>query len=136
MQFATAEQYRAVYDTKAADERLDAFLAKASRRMAAAMDAEGVGYDEPTEDFAAVLSDVCCDVTHRALGEDGATGTTLPFGATQYSQGAGDYTESYTLSNPYGDMFLTKAERELLGLGRQVVGSVTPLVGDEDRERE
>lgn len=131
MQFATIEQYLAVYDSDAADERIGAFLCKASRRMAAAMDAGGVRYAEPTEEFSETLADVCCDVAHRALGEGGVCGTSLPFGATEYSQGADGHTESYTLSNPYGDLFLTKAERDLLGLDAQAVGSITPLAGDE-----
>ncbi len=135
MQFATCGQYRAVYDSDLADDRLDVFLSKASRRMAAAMDADGVAYDEPDEDFSETLADVCCDMAHRALGEGGACGTVLPFGATQYSQGADGHTESYTLSNPYGDLFLTKAERELLGIGGQAIGSLGPLVGDADRGR-
>lgn len=110
---------------------MEAFLCKASRRMAAAMDAGGVRYAEPTDEFADTLADVCCDVAHRALGEGGAYGNPLPFGATEYSQGADGHTESYTLSNPYGDLFLTKAEREMLGLDAQAVGSIAPLTDGE-----
>lgn len=131
MQFATLEQYRAVYDSSETDARVDAFLCKASRRMAAAMDAGGVSYEEPSEEFSDALADVCCDVAHRALGEGGTYGNPLPFGATEYSQGADGHTESYTLSNPYGDLFLTKAEREMLGLDAQAVGSLAPFIGDE-----
>lgn len=128
MQFASVEQYRAIYDTSISDERIDVFLQKATRRIAAALDGAGISYDEPSQDFSDTLADVCCDVVHRALGSTDSNEAQMPFGATQYSQGANGYSESFTLSNPYGDLFLTQAERDLLGINSQVITSITPLL--------
>lgn len=136
MQFASVEQYHAIYDTSIADERVDVFLKKATRRIAAALDGAGISYDEPTQDFSDTLADVCCDVVHRALGSTDSNEAQMPFGATQYSQGANGYSESFTLSNPYGDLFLTQAERDLLGINAQLVTSITPLTINDRKESE
>lgn len=114
--FADASEYRALYDTSASDARLGALLGRASRDMASELRAAGISYDDPDEDFAADLSDVACSMVHRALGEDDGQ-CDIPFGASQFSQTGGPYTRSATLSNPYGDLFMTEAERRKLGIG-------------------
>lgn len=64
---------------------------------------------------------VCLSAARRAL-ESGAAG------ATQSSETVGPFSESVTWANPSGDVYLTKAERSLLGCGRARVASVS-LVG-------
>ncbi|MBQ9003113.1 MAG: hypothetical protein IJ087_14780 [Eggerthellaceae bacterium] len=114
--FAAAADYRALYDTELADARLDALLARASRDMAAELRAAGIGYADPEGEFAEDLRDVACSIVHRSVGDD-AAGLDVPFGVTQFSQSAGGYSASATLGNPYGDFFMTEAERRKLGIG-------------------
>lgn len=112
--FATAEQYEARYGDVDDADVLAEILMDATREIAAALEQAGIDYSEPTEEFAARLMQVCRSMANRAVGDD----TDVPLGATQYSQGAGEYTQSFSISNPFGDLFISKAERKLLGLGR------------------
>ncbi len=126
--FATAAQYRALYDAEYDDARLQALLGRASRDIAAELRAAGIDYDEPDDGFAADLADVAIAMVRRAIGEhQGADAAEIPYGATQFSQGAGSYTASATLANPYGDLFMTKAERRKLGIGRARAGFASPF---------
>lgn len=124
--FAGPESYRALYDTGMDDARLQGLLDRASRDIASELRQAGIGYADPDEDFAADLADVACAMVHRAVGEDSA-GCDIPFGASQFSQTGGPYTQSATLANPYGDMFMTKAERRKLGIGRARAGFADPF---------
>lgn len=126
--FATYDAYVALYDTTETAERVDALLARASRDIASELRVAGIACDEPSEDFAADLSDVACAMVHRALGEDAGEddGPPIPFGASQFSQGAGGYTRSATLANPYGDLFMTEAERRKLGMGLPRAAVLSP----------
>lgn len=126
--FANAEAYRALYDTSQDDARLAALLGRASRDMASELRSAGVDFSQPNADFAADLADVACAMVHRALGDDGADDDDMliPFGASQFSRGAGSYTASATLANPYGDLFMTEAERRKLGIGLPKAEVVSP----------
>lgn len=116
--FATVADYKVLYDTSQPDGRIGAMLDRASRDMASELRAAGIGFEDPDPGFAADLSDVACSMVHRALGEDGTDDDMLiPFGASQFSRGAGIYTASATLANPYGDLFMTESERRKLGIG-------------------
>ena len=123
--FAKAADYKALHDTDLSDARLGALLGRASRDIAAELRASGIDYSEPNDDFAADLADVAISMVHRAIGEDSA-GADIPFGANQFSETAGSYSASATLANPYGDMFMTKAERRKLGIGRARAGFSFP----------
>ena len=121
--FATADAYRALHDTDLADARLQALLDRASRDVAAELRAAGVDYSEPGEELAADLADVCISLVRRAVGD----GADLPFGASSASQAAAGFSASVTLANPYGDLFMTRAERRKLGLGRARAGWAGPF---------
>ena len=124
--FATAEDYRALYDSDESDARLQALLDRASRDIASELRSAGIGYDEPDGDFAADLSDVAISMVRRALPDAGGA-IDVPFGASQASETAGAYSQSVTLANPYGDLFITKAERRRLGLGAARAGFSPPV---------
>lgn len=66
---------------------------------------------------AAILKMVSCDMVIRAMGATQA-------GLSQSSMTAGPYTQSWTYSNPSGDMYLTKTERKLLGISSGYIGSI------------
>lgn len=66
----------------------------------------------------ATLRRITCAIAKRALlGADTA-------GVSQSTQTAGPYTESFSYSNPAGDLYLTKAEKQALGCGRQHLWSI------------
>ena len=61
----------------------------------------------------------------RALGD--GTDTGVPLGATQGSQSALGYSQSWTISNgANGELYLSKIEKRLLGLGDRI-GAYNPL---------
>lgn len=60
---------------------------------------------------------VSCDMVKRAMLAGAAPGV------TQQSQTVGVFSQQATFANPAGDMYLTKEEKKLLGVGRQRVGS-------------
>lgn len=125
--FASVNDYVIVYETDVSDERLLAMLKSASRELAAELRAANIPYDDPDDELAADLSDVTIAMVHRALGDpEGDGGPQIPFGASQFSQGAGGYTRSATLANPYGDLFVTEAERRRLGIGLAKASVLSP----------
>ena len=61
----------------------------------------------------------------RALGDGNVSG--VPMGATQGSQSALGYTQSWTISNGgSGELYLSKTEKNLLGIGKKI-GSYSPV---------
>lgn len=62
---------------------------------------------------------VVCAMVRRAMAvdEDAA-------GVATVQESAGPFSRSFNYSNPMGDLYLTKAERRLLGTGRLVAGSI------------
>ena len=129
MAFATVAQYRAKYNTELDDESLLVWLEDASGIMAAEMDAAHVDYCEPTDSMAARLSRVCRDMVHRAIGDGSDAAFAVPFGATQATQAAGGYSLSTTMGNPYGDLFIKRDEKRLLGIVRGGIGMARPSYG-------
>lgn len=125
--FCTVAQYRSRYP---ADETPDAVLlevlAEATDVMSAAMDEGGVEYTDPTESFTFRLMRVCRTVAHRAIGDGSSSDADVPFGATQLSETSAQFSASVHLANPYGDLFLTQAERESLGIGAPRAAVLSP----------
>lgn len=117
--FCSVAEYRARFpDDETPDAVLAEALLEATDVIAAAMDEGGVDYADPTESFTFRLRRICRTVAHRALGSGGgAGGADVPFGATQLKEGAAQFSATVQLANPYGDMFLTQAERDALGIG-------------------
>lgn len=79
-----------------------------------------------------------CGVAKRALmpmlEAGGGGGLAAP--VSKLSEQAGVFSASVTYANPMGDYYLTKAERESLGIGRVRVGSVRAAMFDmEERDR-
>ena len=69
---------------------------------------------------------VSCRMVIRALGDGSAAG--VPMGATQGSMSGLGYSQSWTIGSGggTGELYLSKAERQLLGLGN-AVGSYSPV---------
>ena len=67
----------------------------------------------------ALLKYVCTNMVSRVL----SNGLDV-MGASQASMTAGPYTQSYSFSTPYGDMYLTKLEKRILGITSGYIGSI------------
>lgn len=79
---------------------------------------------QASEDAAKVVS---CRMVQRAMGDlDG--GNQVPMGATQGSMSALGYSQSWTFgsSGGTGELYLSKLEKQLLGLGNRI-GSHSPV---------
>lgn len=59
------------------------------------------------------LKRITCDMVRRALSAEGILGDGLG-GISQTSETAGNFSQSFTFSNPMGDLYLTKAEKRIL----------------------
>lgn len=67
---------------------------------------------------------VSCRAVIRAIGD----GNNYPIGATQGSQSALGYSQSWTVSSggTVGELYLSKGDRRMLGLGDRI-GSYSPV---------
>lgn len=71
---------------------------------------------------------VSCKMVVRAIG-DGGAGAGIPIGASQGSLSALGYSQSWTMgSGSVGELYLSKAEKKLLGAGNSI-GSYSPVQG-------
>lgn len=124
--FASVEDYEARYGTVTDAQTLEACLEDATALMQAALEARGIDWRDPSEEYADRLMRVCRQVAHRALDASPAGTDYAPYGVTQASQSAGGYSVSYSFGNPYGDSFLSASERRMLGLAGSFVYSIEP----------
>lgn len=101
-------------------KQADAFLKEA----AIVVDA----YNEGASNDAKKL--VSCRLVRRQLGDGQETG--LPIGATQGTMSALGYSQSWTVgSGSYGEMYLTKLDKKLLGTGARI-GLASPWEDNND----
>jgi hypothetical protein len=114
--FATVADYRRAYPDDAIDDgTLLERLLEATDVMCAEMDGSDISYTDPSESFTFRLMRVCRTVAHRAIAS--TDGSDVPFGATQLSETATQFSASMQFANPTGDMYLTESERRALGIG-------------------
>lgn len=87
---------------------------------AALIDAVAIGAEEIVKKI------VSCRMVIRALGDGSTSG--VPLGATQGSQSALGYSQSWTIGSGggAGELYLSKTDRQLLGKSNQI-GSYSPL---------
>lgn len=125
--FATPEQleerWRALTDEE--QPRAAALLKDASVLMASAMAIHGVDYANAESPLAEALVVVCCNMVRRVMAVD----VNMPY-ANQHTQSAVGYSESFTYANPSGDMYMTKAEKQMLGCTGGKVYAIRPAIND------
>lgn len=80
------------------------------------------------DDKLEVAKIVSCDMVTRAMSASAYD----MYGVSNSSMTAGSYTQSWTYSNPSGDIYLTKLEKKLLGIGASYIGSIPAKVGHDD----
>ena len=115
-----------------------ALVADVLERMARQLSCEEQNICENLLDDAAVLIDavapgasedkkrlVSIRMVMRTLGDGSDSG--IPMGATQGSQSALGYSQSWTISGgASGELYLSKIEKKLLGIGNRI-GSYSPV---------
>lgn len=103
--YATIDQLESGWRELSEAERKTAetLLARASRMISATCPHAG-GADP------GLLSDIACAVVKRAMAAGGEN-------ITNRSMTGGPYSEQWTYANPQGDLYLTKAEKKMLGCG-------------------
>lgn len=127
--FATVAQYEARYGTVTGTATLQACLEDATAMIQAALDAAGVDYSTPTAEYSDRLMRVCRQIAHRAMQATPPAGSIdAPYGVSQATQSAGGYSLSYSFANPYGDLFITSAERRMLGIGGIHFSNMRPVI--------
>ena len=73
------------------------------------------------------LNIVCCNMVIRAMSASESDA----YGASNMSMTAGPYTQSWTYANPSGDMYITKAEKRMLGITSGYIGTIRPMMAGE-----
>jgi hypothetical protein len=89
-----------------------------------------VTVDATDEQQAALLKIVVCNMVQRSM----STSSGDAYGVSQQSITAVGFTQQYTYSNPTGDLYITKAEKRMLGIGGTGKGRTLMygMVGDCD----
>ena len=123
--FATVKDLAARWRELSVTElsRAEVLLADASntiRRKA------GDSFEFPDELTEATLVMVTCEMVKRAMMTDVDTP------AINSSQtGIGPFQKTLNYANPTADLYLTKSEKEMLGIGKQRIGVILPLVNGQ-----
>lgn len=86
-----------------------------------------VDVSDPTQ--MALLRMVSCSMVSRAVAEEGIDAT----GISQMSYTMGPFSQSATMSNPSGGMWLTAGERRMLGIGSTSISNMRPQIGPRPR---
>ena len=104
------------------EARANVLLGDASAMLSALVKVDSSDYEQSE-----LLKMVCCDMVIRAMSATAAD----TFGVSQTSMTAGPYTQSFSYSNPSGDMYLTRLEKRLLGITTSYIGSIRPMMAGE-----
>lgn len=104
------------------EARANVLLGDASAMLSALVEVDSSDYEQSE-----LLKMVCCDMVIRAMSATAADA----FGVSQTSMTAGPYTQSFSYSNPSGDMYLTKLEKRLLGITTSYIGSIRPMMAGD-----
>ena len=124
----TLEEYAARYGTPPDPGRVSALLSDACDMLLTAYEGRWGCYVKGAHAaFDRGYKAVACAVVSRAANVPDCFA-----GATQYSQTAGSYNASVTFANPTADLWLGKSDLRRLGLAGTRIGSIAPMIGDED----
>lgn len=124
----TLEEYAARYGTPSDPGRVSALLQDACDMLLTAYEGRWGYYVKGAHTaFDRGYKAVACSVVSRAVNVPDCFA-----GATQYSQTAGSYNASVTFANPTADLWLGKSDLKRLGLAGMRIGTIAPMVGDED----
>lgn len=105
-------------------ERAEILLLDAATKIALLCEQSGVKIDPEDGLQSNALVGINCEMVKRAM----LSPVDLP-PVSAFAQTAGSYSESQTYINPTGDIYMTLAEKKLLGIGVQRMGSISPVIG-------
>lgn len=97
---------------------------------ASAMLAQLVDVKESDEQQEALLRTVCCSMVIRTMSATESDS----FGASNMSMSAGVYSQSWSYANPSGDMYLTRLEKKMLGIGGNKYRCIQAHTWADDRD--
>lgn len=120
--FATVESLKQKYElTETQAERAQSYLDDVTLTITELLAQRGKSPEEISDE---ILELVTRDVAYRALSsiKDGAV-------VSQYTQSAIGYSETFSFSTQSGDIYLTKKEKQLLGLCGSRLYSIRPHIG-------
>lgn len=106
-------RWRALKDDEA--ERAEALLEDAATIIEAECERAGVTLDHSSSSTASRLKTVSCEMVKRAM-----VASVDQSAVTQGSMTVGPFSQSLTYANPTGDLYLTKRERRMLGIGARI----------------
>ena len=117
--FATAKDLESRWRGMDAKEKAQAavLLEDAAAIISAALEQSGIAVDEEDEVQAANLVRVSCAMVQRAMAQGD--------GEQQHAWGGN------LVMNPSGDLYLSKADKRSLGIGRTRIGFASPFGGSE-----
>lgn len=126
--FASADDYEARYGDVEDVGQLETLLGDATAFISAQPGLDLLQDGSPGYVLQrANLTRVACAVVHRSLSAGDLAGF------SSYSEGGVGYTASVNVANPSEDFYLTKADRQALGIGSARVGFSIPYgCGDGD----
>lgn len=118
--FATVDDLEVRWRTLSDDEkvRADVLLGDASSFIRIAT---GRSYENADNDTLDILCSITCNMVKRVM----TTPIDQP-ALNSWQQNAGSYNESFGFANPTGDMYLTAAEKKLLGIGTAKFMTISP----------
>lgn len=111
MAYATSSDLEAGWRPLSDDEKARAYVLL--ERASIMLDSHGPF----AEDKKPALTAVCCSMVQRVMSRQN-------LGVVQESQTGGSYSHQWTYANPTADMYITKGERKMLGIGGHVGGMV------------
>lgn len=122
MAFATYEDVEARWRTLTADEQTKAtVLLEDAANMLLAL----VRVDESDGQQQAILKQVSCTMVIRSMVASESTA----FGVDKLQATMGPFSQQVSFTNPNGDLYLTKQEKRLLGIGHTNGRILYPSVG-------
>ena len=124
MAFAEVSDIEARWRSLSDDEksRAGVLIEDASAMLSALVDVDAADQQQ-----AELLNTVCCNMVIRAMAQSNMD----TFGVSQSAITAGPYTQSFSYSNPSGDMYLTKLEKKLLKVSIGYIGSIRPMMAGD-----
>ncbi len=127
--FATTEDYIVRYGAVDDEARLECLLKDASSYLRALyLKQWNEEYSAGTHvSFDENACAVACAIVSRSLNVPAGMQ-----GISQASQGADVYSASYTFANPTGDLYITKSDKNRLGIGGVKIGTIEPTVHTEE----
>ena len=92
---------------------------------AAAMLTALIGFIDPDDAIQAQnLKQVSCSMVKRSM----MSGTSGAFGVDEATATMGPFSQRVQYANPAGDLYVSKAERAILGIGKAMVGGIRAKV--------